>query len=46
LRQQFTRHKPRAKFEFEIDEIVLGCYDWAQQHGRRSVWRQYRNQVD
>ena len=47
LRSDFCRRKRKIiPFEFELDEIVLDCYDYKEKHGRRSIWKKYRGDVD
>lgn len=47
MKQELERGKGRRQpFEFEMDEIVLDCYDHDLERGRRSVWRKYRGDVD
>ena len=46
LKQQYTKHRAKSKFDFEVDEIVLDYYDHTMEQGRRSIWKKYRSKVD
>jgi len=45
-RMYYGNPKRNLPFEFELDEIVLGCYEHGKPFGRDTVWRKYRQNFD
>jgi hypothetical protein len=47
LKQQYShRRKRREPFEYELDSIVLGCWSHAEEFGRKTVWKKYKESFD
>lgn len=41
-----SRRKRFIPFDYELDEIVLDCYNHKEELGRTSIWKKYRGEVD
>ena len=47
LRDQYTkRGTSKQPFEYELDEIVLGCWEYGETFGRKTVWKKYKQKFD
>lgn len=47
LRQQYsTRRSKQQPFDYELDEIVLGCWEYGESFGRKTIWRKYKQKFD
>lgn len=36
----------KPTFEGDLDEIVLDCWKFGENNGRKTVWRKYRQNCD
>ena len=47
LKDQYsTRKGKKQPFEYELDEIVLDCWEYGQNFGRKTIWRKYKQRFD
>lgn len=40
------RYVAKPTFEGDLDEIVLDCWKFGENNGRKTVWRKYRQNCD
>ncbi len=36
----------KQPFEGDLDEITMNCFTYGENHGKRTVWRRYRQNYD
>ena len=41
-----NRYVLKEPFEGELDDIVLDCYKYGENTGKKTVWRKYRQNCD
>lgn len=47
LREMYSNKKARhAPFDFELDEIVLDCWQHGESFGRKTIWKKYKQNFD
>ena len=48
LSRQYSpeRYVEKPPFEGDLDEIAMDCYKHGENHGKKTVWRRYRQNYD
>lgn len=47
MREQYiVRGGTKQPFDYELDEIVLDCWEYGENFGRRTIWRKYKQKFD
>lgn len=47
LKDQYAvRRGKKQPFEYELDEIVLDCWEYGENFGRKTIWKRYKQNFD